>query len=84
MLHFGSFTKRSFNNLGLIDSEGLIRVSPSSVQLVFGGEDGEEIKRVECIFEVEQEDYWEKFMRFMQHYAEAKDMAYSATKKAPG
>ena len=79
---FNSFTKRSSNNLRLIDSEGLISVSPSSVQLVFGGEDGDELKRVECIFEVELEDHWERFMRFMQRYSEAHGMAYSATKKA--
>ena len=81
---FNSFTKRSSNNLRLIDSEGLISVLPSSVQLVFGGEDGEEVKRVECIFEIEQEDHWSRFMRFMQRYSEAHGMAYSATKKAGG
>lgn len=77
---FNSYTKQSSGNLHLIDSEGEITVELSSLQFVFGGEEGEDLRRVECSFEIAQEDHWERFMRFMHRYAEAKGMAYSDTK----
>ena len=79
---FHSFTKRSSNSILLTDEEGVITVEPSSVQILFGGAEGDELQRVECQFEIEREDYWERFMRFMQRYAEANDMAYSETGKS--
>ncbi len=81
---FNSFTKRSSNNLRLIDSEGKIRVSPSSIQLVFGGEDGDELKRVECIFDVYLEDHWERFMRFMQRYEKSSRHGLQCYEKSDG
>ncbi|WP_013320354.1 photosystem II reaction center protein Psb28 [Gloeothece verrucosa] len=74
---FQSFTKRSYGDLRLIDSEGIISVQPSSVKFIFGGDEGDDIKRVECTFEIPQDDHWERFMRFMQRYAEANGMGYS-------
>ncbi|MFQ4144038.1 photosystem II reaction center protein Psb28 [Chlorogloeopsis sp. ULAP02] len=71
-----SFTKQSLNSMRLTDEEGEINVTPSSVQFVFGGAEGDELQRVECKFEIEQDDYWDRFMRFMHRYAEANDMAY--------
>ena len=79
---FNSFTKRSSNSIVLTDEEGLITVEPSSVQILFGGAEGDELQRVKCQFEIEREDYWERFMRFMQRYAEVNDMAYSETGKS--
>jgi photosystem II Psb28-2 protein len=72
-----SFTERSHGKLHLIDSEGEISIEPSSLQFVFGGGDGDELQRVECSFEIDQEDHWERFMRFMNRYAEANGMGYS-------
>jgi photosystem II Psb28-2 protein len=79
---FNSFTKRSSNSMLLTDAEGVITVEPSSVQFVFGGAEGDELQRVECKFEIEREDHWERFMRFMERYAEVNDMAYSETGKS--
>lgn len=81
---FNSFTKRSHNSLLLIDEEGSIAVEPSSVQFVFAGPEGDDLQRVECKFEIPQEDHWERFMRFMNRYAEANDMGYSETEKSTG
>jgi len=74
---FNSFTKKFSNALRLTDEEGVINVEPSSVQFIFGGPEGNQLDRVECKFEIEQEDHWERFMRFMNRYAEANGMAYS-------
>ncbi|HLO87270.1 MAG TPA: photosystem II reaction center protein Psb28 [Nostocaceae cyanobacterium] len=71
-----SFTKNSFNSLLLTDEEGEIRVTPSSTQFIFGGAEGDELKRVECKFEVETEEHLDRFMRFMHRYAEANGMEY--------
>ena len=71
-----SFTQNSIGNLRLSDSEGVIEVKPSSLQFIFGGDEGNELKRVECGFEIDQELHWERFMRFMNRYAEKNDMAY--------
>jgi len=60
----------------LRDEEGIISIAPSSVQFLFGGAEGDELNRVECQFEIEQEDHWERFMRFMNRYAEANGMTY--------
>lgn len=79
---FNSFTKEFYNSLRLIDSEGTISVEPSSVKFVFGGDEGDDIKRVECRFEIEREDHWERVMRFMHRYAEANGMGYSENKTA--
>ena len=78
---FQSFTARSDNNMRLIDSEGEISVTPSKIEFVFGGDDGDELRRVDCAFEVELEEHWERFMRFMHRYAEANGMAYSESEK---
>jgi photosystem II Psb28-2 protein len=79
---FNSFTKRSSNSMVLADEEGVITVEPSSVQILFAGPEGDELQRVECKFEIEREDHWERFMRFMNRYAEANDLAYSETGKS--
>jgi photosystem II Psb28-2 protein len=74
---FQSFTKQSYGDLRLIDSEGEISVEPSSLKFIFAGDEGDEIQRVECGFEITKEEHWERFMRFMQRYAEANGMGYS-------
>jgi photosystem II Psb28-2 protein len=73
---FQSFTKRTYGDLRLIDSEGEISIEPSSVKFIFGGDEGDEIQRIECGFEIERDDHWERFMRFMNRYAEVYGMGY--------
>lgn len=73
---FNSFTKKFSNYLMLIDEEGTISIEPSGVKFIFGGDEGDNLERVDCKFEIEEEDHWERFMRFMNRYAEANGMAY--------
>jgi photosystem II Psb28-2 protein len=73
---FQSFTARTYGDLRLIDEEGTITVTPSSIKFSFGGEDDDELKKAECSFEIEQEEYWDRFMRFMDRYAEANGMEF--------
>lgn len=73
---FNSFTKGAAKELRLKDSEGDILVSPSSFKIIFGGDEGDELKRVECKFEIEPEAHWQRFIRFMERYAEANGMEY--------
>jgi photosystem II Psb28-2 protein len=73
---FKSFTKQSLNSLLLTDEEGEIRVTPSGTKFIFAGDEGDELKRVDCTFEIEQDDHWDRFMRFMYRYAEANGMEY--------
>lgn len=77
---FNSFTKQSLNSMLLTDEEGEISVTPASTQFRFGGAEGDELQRVECKFEIEQDDHWERFMRFMHRYADANGMAYGESK----
>jgi len=74
---FQSFTTKTYGDLRLIDSEGTISVKPNSTKFIFGGDEGDDLKGVECGFEIEQDDHWERFMRFMNRYAEANGMGYS-------
>ena len=73
---FNSFKKKSLNTMLLKDEEGEINVTPTSTKFIFGGDEGDELKRVDCQFEIEQDDHWERFMRFMHRYADANGMAY--------
>lgn len=81
---FNSFTKRFSNSMRLIDTEGVISVEPSSVKFIFSGPEGDELERVECKFEIDREDHWERFMRFMQRYAEANGMEYGENVSSKG
>lgn len=72
---FQSFTTRTYGDLRLTDEEGVITVIPNSTKFIFGGDEGDEIQRVECGFEITDE-YWDRFMRFMNRYAAANGMGY--------
>ncbi len=74
---FNSFKKQSLNSMLLKDEEGEINVTPSSTKFIFAGDEGDELKRVDCQFEIEQDEHWERFMRFMHRYADANGMAYA-------
>ncbi|WP_033375213.1 photosystem II reaction center protein Psb28 [Spirulina subsalsa] len=71
-----SYTRQSKGALHLIDQEGEIQVTPSSLKIRFGGDDGDDLHGVECQFEIHEDDHWERFMRFMHRYAEANGMGY--------
>ena len=73
---FNSFTKGSAQNISLIDSEGEILVTPNSLKIIFGGDEGNELKKVKCEFEIESDRHWERFIRFMDRYAEANGMEF--------
>jgi photosystem II Psb28-2 protein len=77
---FNSFRQRFSKALSLKDSEGNILVEPDSLRFIYGGMEGDELQRVECSFVIEQDDHWERFMRFMERYAEANGMAYQDKK----
>lgn len=79
---FNSFKKKFSNSMLLTDEEGEIRVEPASVRFIFAGDEGDDLQRVECNVEIEREDHWERFMRFMNRYAEANDMVYGETAKS--
>jgi photosystem II Psb28-2 protein len=79
---FNSFRKRFSNSMRLTDEEGEIRVEPTSVKFIFGGPEGDDLQRMECEFEIEREDHWERVMRFMHRYAEANGMAYGESETA--
>lgn len=81
---FNSFTKRFSNSMRLIDNEGVISVEPNSVKFIFSGPEGDELERVECKFELDREEHWERFMRFMQRYAEANGMEYGENSSSKG
>ncbi|EKU96374.1 photosystem II reaction center protein Psb28 [Leptolyngbya sp. PCC 7375] len=74
--HFLSFRKSSRNALHLIDTEGEILIMPSGVKMFYGDLEGEDLKGVECKLEIDRDDHWERFMRFMHRYAEANGLAY--------
>lgn len=73
---FQSFTTRTYGDLRLTDEEGVISVQPSSMKFIFGGDEGDELQRVECGFELDRQDHWDRFTRFMNRYAEANGMGY--------
>ena len=67
-----SFTGRSHGNLLLLDTEGEINVEISQLKFIYGGFEGDELQRVECSFEIDNDDHWQRFMRFMNRYADVK------------
>lgn len=73
---FKSFRNEFSKALKMIDGEGVITIEPSGVKFIFGGPEGDDLMRVECILDIDREDHWERFMRFMHRYAEANGMAY--------
>ena len=73
---FRSYTNRFAKALLLTDDEGQISIEPASVKFIFGGPEGDDLQQVECRLEIDRDDHWERFMRFMHRYAEANGMAY--------
>ncbi len=73
---FQSFTKKFNGNLRFVDEEGIMTVEPSSVKFIFGGDEGDDLKGVQCGFDLIEESHWERFTRFMDRYAAANGMGY--------
>ncbi len=73
---FNSFRQQFSKALNLTDSEGKISVEPDSLRFIYGGPEGDDLQRVECTFAIDQDDHWDRFMRFMERYADANGMAY--------
>lgn len=78
---FQSYTNRFAGGMSLNDSEGNINIEPASVRFVFGGPEGDDLERVECVLQVDREDHWERLMRFIERYAEANEMTYGESRK---
>ncbi|WP_036532623.1 photosystem II reaction center protein Psb28 [Neosynechococcus sphagnicola] len=76
LTRFNSFTKKFSQALILADAEGQMELQPASVKFIFGGDDGDDLQRMECKLEIDQDQHWDRFMRFMHRYAEANGMAY--------
>ncbi|MDX2228876.1 MAG: photosystem II reaction center protein Psb28 [Leptolyngbyaceae cyanobacterium bins.349] len=77
---FNSFRYRFSQSMKLRDAEGEISVEPSSVKFYFSGPEGDELERLECRFELDRDDHWERFSRFMERYAAANGMEYGERK----
>lgn len=73
---FQSFTTKTYGDLRLIDEEGIISVNPSDTKFIFGGDDGDDLKKVECTFQIDQGVVWDRFMRFMDRYAKNNGMEF--------
>ncbi len=73
---FNSYRKQFSKALRLVDEEGELLIEPSSVKFIFGGPEGDDFERLECKFEIDRDDHWERFMRFMHRYAAANGMTY--------
>lgn len=71
-----SYTKQATGTLRLVDSEGEINVTPSSIKIRYGGDESDELMGVECQIDIDREEHWERLMRFLKRYAEANGMAY--------
>ena len=72
---FRSFTN-TINTLWLKDEEGNIKVSPSGIK--FLSADESDFSKVECSFEVESEEIFERVMRFLHRYAEANGFEFKS------
>lgn len=73
---FKSFRNQFSKALKMIDEEGVITIEPAGIRFIFGGPEGDDLDRVECTLEIDREDHWDRFMRFMHRYAEAHGMIY--------
>ncbi|MGI0489049.1 photosystem II reaction center protein Psb28 [Pantanalinema rosaneae CENA516] len=80
---FNSFRYRFSGCMKLIDDEGEISVEPASVKFYFKGDDGDDFDRLECRFDLDRDDHWERFLRFMNRYAEANGMEYGEHPQPP-
>lgn len=79
---FQSFTSGFNGVVSLIDEEGDIAVTPSSCRIIFSGDEGDDLRGVICRFEIDNDQHWERFIRFMNRYAAANGFAYGEREAA--
>jgi photosystem II Psb28-2 protein len=78
-----SFAKASFNDIRLVDSEGVISVEPRSSKLFWKDKgDDEELAKIEIVFDVSSTEHWDRFMRFMERYSEANGWEFTSNSDA--
>jgi photosystem II Psb28-2 protein len=53
---FKSFRNEFSKALKMIDEEGVITIEPSGVKFIFGGPEGDDLVRVECILDIDRDD----------------------------
>ncbi len=75
LAHFLCSKKRSNNVLRLIDIEGEILLKPS-INMIYCGPEEKYLRSVECKFETDQDELWERFMRFIHRYTEANGLLH--------
>ena len=78
LAHFLCLRRRSSSVLHLIDLEGEIFIEPS-IKMFYGGPEGEDLRSVECKFEIDRDDRWKRFMRFIHRYTEANTLTDGET-----
>jgi photosystem II Psb28-2 protein len=69
--------RKQITNLWLRDEEGQIKVTPSGVKFFYGGD--EDLSKVECAFEVDSEEIFERVMRFLHRYADENGFQFQST-----
>jgi len=79
---FNSYTSQFNKSLRLQDEEGDIQLTPSSLRIVFGGDEGDDLQRVECRVEIDRDEHWDRLMRFLHRYAEANGMEYGEPQRS--
>ncbi len=78
-----SFAKASFNDIRLVDSEGVISIEPKSSKLFWKDKgDDEELAKIEIIFDVSSTAHWDRFMRFMERYSAANGWEFTSNPDA--
>lgn len=78
LAHFRCFRRGLADALHLIDTEGEILVEPS-IKMLYGGPKGQDLRSIECKLEIDQDDCWERFIRFMRRYADANGLICKET-----
>ncbi|MBD2189232.1 photosystem II reaction center protein Psb28 [Pseudanabaena mucicola] len=78
-----SFAKASFNDIRLVDSEGVISIEPRSSKLFWKDKgDDEELAKIEIVFDVSSTAHWDRFMRFMERYSAANGWEFTSNPDA--
>lgn len=78
-----SFAKASFNDIRLVDSEGVISIEPKSSKLFWKDKgDDEELAKIEIVFDVSSTEHWDRFMRFMERYSAANGWEFTSNPDA--
>lgn len=78
-----SFAKASFNDIRLVDSEGVISIEPRSSKLFWKDKgDDEELAKIEIVFDVSSTEHWDRFMRFMERYSAANGWEFTSNPDA--